>query len=106
MKPFERILIIVLLAFCAIMLAMITANSLGLTAAGRARAEYAETIRTQTTQNLTDMQTVLDGYQKAAYGGGDIDRISEQQLLASETTNVLLAKAINQLALLTLLLVP
>lgn len=104
MKPIERTLIIVLLAVCAVALALLAVGSLQTATAERARMEYVQSIADQTTANLQTIQAALDSYQDTAYGSG-VDRIAEQQLLATETTNILLTKVADQLALLTLLLV-
>jgi hypothetical protein len=103
MKPIERILTIVLLAVCAISLSIIAIQGISAATVQSARADYIETIRTQTVQNLDDAAAAIQTYQDTAYGG-KVDRIAEQQLLATETTNAMLAKVVNQVVLLTLLL--
>lgn len=105
MKPIERTLIIVLLAVCAISLSIIAIQGISAAGAASARAEFVESIRSQSDANLAEMQLVLDAYKEAAYGDS-VDRIAEQQLIATETTNLLLTKVVNQVTLLTLLMLP
>jgi hypothetical protein len=104
MKTFERIVLYCLLTVCAISLAINAYYNLSADAASRAGVEYRESIRSQTLQNIADLQTTVDNYEKAAYDNSAVDRIAEQQLLATETTNVLLVKVTNQIALLTLVI--
>ena len=70
----------------------------------QAAAQQAAEVRQQAAADAlselaSDAIQDLEVYQDAAYGNSLVDRISEQQLLATETGNALLVKVIAALAL-------
>ncbi len=81
------------------MLAILAVNSIQANQAEQARLAKLQEINSQMVSTVSEIDIALNSHQDTAYGGGEIDRIAEQQLLATETTNILLSKLSYQLAL-------
>lgn len=79
--------IVILLAAILIALVLNLAFSIaGIIQRGNAMKTIEKTV--ELNLNLaSESTTALDDYRKAAYGNSQVDRIAEQQLLATETTN-------------------
>lgn len=99
MNKIERTYLFVVLAFIAIALAILAFGSLQAAQARQARLAEYERITGFITQTIDEVNAAQKAYQTAAYGSS-VDRIAEQQLLATETTNVLLANLASQIGLL------
>lgn len=100
MSKFERIFYPVMLTICAALLLLILVNSIQASKADLERRLQAQIVQDMITNTAEEIDTVIQNYEDAAYNSTEVDRISEQQLLATETTNALLVRLSYQLSLL------
>lgn len=99
MKTVEKIIFYALLVLIAAALCVLAINSIQANQAQQERLAQVETVQKLISDSALQVDRILSNYEDAAYSS-DVDRIAEQQLLATETTNLLLAKLNQQIALL------